>query len=372
MLNSNSVASLSKQPSIIKPPLQTDNTSKAPANAEKPESYFDDPKALEHHSDTVLELQKEEDSFFHIAYTPSECTFICSEIQYTRYFSKPISVCSQLGYEDVVRVEQSFISLQVDSEGDCNNSARILELTKPLSQNNISLYFLSNHYTNIVLIPSEFQEKVVEILVQNKFVFFELSNSYIIDLTLETETEVALAHDYEFVSSSTSNAAIELLKSHNIMPKLHRKIKLLLTGVRLGEVKQSILKAAQSIAANAVPPYFAITRSSSSEVSLILPGSSYERAIMGFDSRSIIGLNLDVITPITVDLTELPLDSTGIVAGLASSLLENTSLASDLSAEVLQMNYLSMARSAIILIPQENVNVATSMLTRHFGENDAK
>lgn len=257
-------------------------------------------------------------------------------------------------------LNDSFISLQVDTEGEFNNSARILELTRPLSQHKISLFFLSNHFTNIVLIPLAFQDKVIEILTHNSFEISDVSNSYIAngntpDLAPSDFADLPLAVDVRL-------HALQLLKDAHVKPKIHRKMKLLLTGARPGEVKQSILKTLQCIASNNVPEYFAITRSSLSEISLILPGSSRKRAAMGFDFRSIIGSTSDAIIPITVDLTKLPLDTTGIVAGLASSLLHSMKTIDESMTEELEMSYLSMARSAVIMIPQENLDVVTKMV----------
>lgn len=83
---------------------------------------------------------------------------------------------------------------------------------------------------------------------------------------------------------------------------------------------------------------------------------------MGFDFRSIIGSALDVITPVAVDLSKLPIDSAGIVAGLASSLWESVRLIDEPETERFDMNYLSMARSAVVLIPRENLAVVTKMV----------
>ena len=63
------------------------------------------------------------------------------------------------------------------------------------------------------------------------------------------------------------------------------------------------------------------------------------------------GSLLDTIIPISIDLSKLEINSTGIVAGLASK-LSDTGL----------LYYLSMARSGVIMIPKENIGVVGEIL----------
>ncbi|KAM9893370.1 hypothetical protein OXX79_009387 [Metschnikowia pulcherrima] len=352
--------SISKRNALKKNVSRTDNSSKGgPAESSTDsltelsnETNFTDPSSV----------ADEDHHFFHIAYTPSECTIIAPSHTISSLFDESLLICRQLGYEDVILLEKPYLNLQVDSEGEYNNSAKILELTKPLSQHNISLFFLSTHFTNIVLIPYDLKDKVIEILSENDFVFSDVSNSYISNKNFSYSAESLGIHHEQDSTTSQGTGSIKTLADANITPQIHRKVKLLLTGARPGEVKQSILKASQTIAASAVPDYFAITRSSFSEISLILPGSSRQRARMGFDFRSIIGSASDVIIPVAVDLSKLPIDSAGIVAGLASSLWDSVRSIEEPSMERFDMNYLSMARSAVVLIPQENLAVVTQMV----------
>lgn len=353
--------SVGKRALLTKHSSRTDNSSKSGPTGSSSESLAElsrEPQL----SDSELLLSEEDHHFFHIAYTPSECTVIFRTHANSGIFEEPLKVCQKLGYTDVVLLEKSYLNLQVDSEGEFNNSAKILELTKPLSQHNISLFFLSTHFTNIVLIPYDLKDKVIEILTEDNFIFSDISNSYILNGEVPDSAESLQTETNESSDSDANMKTMKILADANITPKIHRKVKLLLTGARPGEVKQSILKASQSIAASAVPDYFAITRSSFSEISLILPGSSKQRALMGFDFRSIIGSALDVITPVAVDLSKLPIDSAGIVAGLASSLWKSVRLNDEPETERFDMNYLSMARSAVVLIPRENLAVVTKMV----------
>lgn len=345
---------------------QTDNSSKmvpqyhSPRSSavDLPRSSAVDLSLMRTSTDEEEETEQDlQDCFFHIAYTPTECTVICSSSGFEKLFRKPLAVCRKLAYDDVVVINKRFFTLQVDNEGQDNGSERILEFTQPLSELGISLFFLSSHFSDIVLIPQSSREQVVEILDLKNFVYLPNTNSYVVDFTRkqpDMDTSTALL--------SLQKGTRQLLRDAKIRPKIHKSKKCLLTGARPGEVKSSIDNASVCIAAGTVPEYFAITRTASDEISLILPGSSKKRARLGFDSRSIVGLSLDAIIPITVDLSTLPLDSTGIVAGLASCLLESMKESSSEQVTTLEMNYLSMACSAVIMIPEENLDVVTKMV----------
>lgn len=335
---------------------QTDNSSKQVQLLSSSRDNLVDLSLSKTHTEDDETEQEAEDSFFHIAYTLLECTVICSASLFDRLFRKPLAVCLKLGYKDVVVINDEFFSLQIDNEGLENGSDRILEFTRPLSELGISLFFLLSHFSDIVLIPQSFKTQVVDILALKNFVYSPNTNSYLIDNTKEVK-EPDLPTGLLDLQKRTQ----ELFRDHNIRPKIHTSKKCLLTGARPGEVRNSIDKTSACIAAGTVPEYFAITRTAIDEISLLLPGSMKRRSKLGFDARCIVGLSLDAIIPITVDLSKLPLDSTGIVAGLASSLLE--SMKSDAEESMsLEMNYLSMACSAVIMIPEENLTVVTEMV----------
>lgn len=339
-----------------------DNSSKQDPLAFSIDSVHDlsSPSKGSETDDLSEDSDNEDDYFFHVAYTPTECTVIYSTLVSRKYFEKPLSICEKLGYEDVVMLPESYLNLQIDTEGEFNNSERILELTRPLSAHKITLFFLSSHFTDIVLIPYHFKEQVVRILTKKNFEFSDVSKSYIINRNLSNETEEIPDSPGEPISALEYNT-LKLFQEAHITPQIDKKVRLLLTGARPGEVKHSILKAAQCISSGNVPDYFAITRTSPNEISLILPGSSRKRSAMGFDYRSIIGSALDTIVPISIDLTKLPLDSTGIVAGLASRLLSSIKSVPEAMASF-EMSYLSMARSAVLMIPRENLSTVSKMI----------
>lgn len=307
---------------------------------------------------------EEENYFFHVAYTPNECTVICSTTLFKDLFTEALDVCRTLGYTGVKVVNNEFLSMMVDSDGSLDNSTRILKLTKPLSENNIPLFFLSTHFSNIVLVPFTQKAKVIHTLTKQSFEFSDISKSFIAHSAHEQDKlDLSDLRDAatEIQPLDVEKKAFILFKHANIRPLINEDAKLLLSGARSGEVIETIHKTAKNIASKNIPLYFAITRTSPNEVSLILPGSSRKRSSMGFSSKNIVGSTQDVIIPIVINLRKLPLDSTGIVASLASRIVNGMRELSHVDSPV-EMNYLSMAQSAIIMIPEEILPQVASIL----------
>lgn len=313
-------------------------------------------------SSSAASLEDDRDAshiFFHIAFTPLECTVMCSVRVLAALFGEPLALCAQLNDARVEVLPDEYITLQVDSSDGYDNSTKVLLLTKPLSLNRIPLFFLSTHFGDIVLIPKSSQDKVVGILTQRNFKFSSLSNSYVkVDRPEDLAASTSPTLDVE-------QQTFTLFHRAHIVPVIDTKCKLLLTGARSGEVAATLAKVATALAATKAespefPNYFAITRTSLNEVSLLLPKSASVRARLGFPSRSIIGLTQDLIIPIIISLEALPLDSTGIVAGLASKLLSGSQRKAH---GPLEMSYLSMAKSGIVMVPLEDIALVSQILS---------
>ncbi|ODQ81177.1 hypothetical protein BABINDRAFT_160570 [Babjeviella inositovora NRRL Y-12698] len=305
-----------------------------------------------------------EDPFLHVAFTPSECTIICSAALISKFFTQPLntSVQEPACSFDTKLFQEAYLALQVVTDGLDNK--RVLELTEPLSDSDISIFFLSTHFADIILIPEASKAKVVQIL---------LSKGY--DLVTSSPIPAGIKHEPVTVESDDlATKTFALFAKHGIKPLVSPRAKLLLTGARPGRqnAREVILLSAQALAAhnpsvpNSFVEYFAITKTTGSSISLLLPKSSKVRHKLGFGGKNkFIGSDVDSIIPISVDLTKLPIDSKGIVAGLAGRLLnseavENAVFGGDIG--VFEMNYLSMGLSGVVMIPEEWLKVVSSVL----------
>lgn len=264
--------------------------------------------------------------FFHLAFTKEEVTLMCS----TKLMKKYLSKAMKLDPSSTLISDEFFI-IQVFSDGS-NIGKKILELTQPLSLNNISLFFISNYFSDLVLVPIKNKGTALKILEETQNGLDETrANSYSNDLEVKT---------------------FELFENNNIKPKLVTDVKLLLTGARSGDCAEVLKQTAESISRlnteqlnngiKSFPEYFAITRTPTEEIGLLLPYDSDDLTRLKFSKNNIMGSLQDYYYPIFIDLKKLPLDLKGIVAGMASKLLR---------MDIDEMSYLSLGKSGIVLIP---------------------
>lgn len=308
----------------------------------------------------VNEDDDDDGLFFHVAFTPQECTIMCAEQLAGEYFSDSLKVAEKLKIP-CQKLPESYLALTVAGDG-LNMGKRVLELTEPLSSADISLFFLSNYFSDIVLIAESARDQVVSILETKGFSFSNVSQSYVVE-SVESSANFKVS---DTIAAQTLDVrAFELFEESHIVPEIENT-KLLLTGARAGQSADVITTTANALAkchindvSEDFADYFAITRTSSREVALLLPKSSRIRARLGYQSKCLVGSTSDIVVPIKIDLSKLPVDSKGIVAGIALKLLKK---ADEGALEgPFEMSYLSMAKSAIVMIPKENSEAATQI-----------
>lgn len=352
--------------------------------------------------------------FFHLAFSPDEVTIMCSKEIMNQFLSNSIDASINLNL-DVELLPESFLILQVVSDGE-SGGKRILELTEPLAKKDIPLFFISNHFSDIVLIPSNQKDKSIEILKNNNFVLtkdnddlnfssynsknfhnfngFTINNNnnshtipkdpiendnkdndddddnndiddlILTDSTIENENEKSL-----------NKKTFQLFENSKIVPYLNTRIKLLLNGIKTNYSSKNLKLIAETLSKSIVnstaqtssssssslsttglnifPQYFAITRTPTGEIGLLLP-QNYK--CFNFNISSLSGSKNDFFNPLAIDLKKLPTNSKGIVAGVAIDLANDG---------VNEMNYLSFGKSGVVMIPGEYSNNVRESLNKH-------
>lgn len=76
----------------------------------------------------------------------------------------------------------------------------------------------------------------------------------------------------------------------------------------------------------------------------------------------LLGSREDVLIPIVLDLRGLPVDSTGIVCGVAGRLVGGTSGGYFDKGEAVEMSYLSTARAGTVIVAEEDLGRAVAAL----------
>lgn len=80
------------------------------------------------------------------------------------------------------------------------------------------------------------------------------------------------------------------------------------------------------------------------------------------DADILLGSKEDVLIPIVLDLRGLPVDSTGIVCGVAGRLVGNTKGGLTDNMEAVEMSYLSTARAGTVMVAEDDIDRAVAAL----------
>lgn len=287
-----------------------------------------------------------EEAFFHLAFTPIECTIMCSEWIVEDYFTRALEVLKSvarpvglgIGSAPLPReFPELYLAFSVDTDGDAQ---RVLDLTAPLSAQNIPIFFIPTHDSSLVLFPEGSKAEVVEVLRGNGF--------QVDGRSAVPDSPVSSSPTTSRLSSST----FLLFARHGITPRLLLS-KLYLARPRPGATAEVLRRVAEAIAIGdpSLPGqfalYFAITHPGTGPVSVLVPKHQPPRWQLTADVLQ--GSADDAFVLLAIDLRQLPMDTKGIIAGVALRLLEKV----DRSAGVFEMVYMSMGLSAVVLVAEE-------------------
>lgn len=111
------------------------------------------------------------------------------------------------------------------------------------------------------------------------------------------------------------------------------------------------------------PRFLSLTLTESDPASLLLE----KGLVSNFDVDNVLLCNRDdLLVPVMLDLTPLPLEATGIVCGVADRLAGHTK--GDVFASAIDMSYLSTARTGTVVVEERALDHAMEAL--HIGEHD--
>lgn len=108
---------------------------------------------------------------------------------------------------------------------------------------------------------------------------------------------------------------------------------------------------------NAQPEFISLTLTDGEPTSLLL-----ELEQLGYfdeESELLFGNRSNLLVPITLDLRGLPLESTGIVCGVAGRLVGGTGK----EGRAVEMTYLSTARAGTVMVAEGELERAVKALT---------
>jgi hypothetical protein len=272
--------------------------------------------------------------------------------------------------------KESYMVFSVSSAG-MEAGQRVMDLTAPLAMVGISIFFITTYYTDFILVPSKDHQTVVRALLARGFEFSESDSAYVAPTSISHSRGTSSSSEPPSTPPPSNVAELQTrtfshLKRKNVIPFIERNLHLVqCSGKEMGSTDdypsrphpngpisngrpegshwlESIdakLYLALISALTLQPRFLSITLSKDDAPSLLL-----DKALLPLFGDSIAGDTEGDLVPIFLDLSNLPLDSTGIVCGVAGRLVDELRV-QDLQGS--ELSYLSTARAGAVILSSE-------------------
>ncbi|KAF1994846.1 hypothetical protein P154DRAFT_446759 [Amniculicola lignicola CBS 123094] len=319
-----------------------------------------------------------EHPFVNISITPIECSVVCS-----RYLARELFVPARDAMDASLRSQvaittEDFVVMQVDGEG-LDAGQRVLELTSPLALAGISIFFITTYFSDYILVPLRARAQVVQALEERGFQFEDQTSSYVNPTHHGRKHSSTSSFDTQAPGTPPPATISELqtrtfatLKRRNITPTVDPVLRLIqcagrrdsTNGMNQNRNRNSMTSAADDalhlglvkcLIAPPYPRFLSLTLTDTEPASLLLDHTLHTN----FPQDILLGSKDDFLIPITLDLRDLPMESTGIVCGVAGRLVGGTTGQIENSVE---MSYLSTARAGTVMVGEDELERALGAL----------
>ncbi|KAF3927260.1 hypothetical protein ABW20_dc0108833 [Dactylellina cionopaga] len=297
--------------------------------------------------------------FVNVSITPVECSVVCAYDTAQELFQPLLNALEPERRETVVLSEDEYVVIQVDGEG-FDAGQRVLELTSPLALAGVSIFFITTYFSDYILVPARNRSNVTKALQRRGFVFEKHVDAYVTTHHRTPSESQPPTPPPTITIPELQERTFNLLRQHKVNPIVSRDSELLLCAGRrstsltpdetmhLGLVQCLINK----------PDFLSVTLTDTEPPSFLL-----ERQMLHLfgPQDTLLGNKHEVLIPITLDLRELPVESTGIVCGVAGRLCGETGGFMERS-EPVDMSYLSTARAGTVMVAEDDIDRAVAAL----------
>lgn len=323
--------------------------------------------------------QLQEHVFINVSVTPVECSIACPrEIADSLFAPARHALGSEDDRNSVAMSTDDYCVMQVEGEG-LEAGQRVLELTSPLAMAGVSIFFITTYYSDYILVPQRSRAQVVSALEARGFVFEASNSSYTSQAYTHRSSPSSSSFEHTLPGTPPPASISELqtrtfatLKKHSIVPTVDRSIRLVQCSARKDSSRGSSstsdkLKLGLIRALVSQPKFLSLTLTDEEDASLLL-----EKQTIPFfgpeDDSVLLGSSdgAEVHVPIILDLRMLPLESTGIVCGVAGRLVGGTRMG---FLDAVEMSYLSTARAGTVMVAEPELERALGALRSESGEN---
>ncbi|KAK7188882.1 hypothetical protein PSPO01_04991 [Paraphaeosphaeria sporulosa] len=319
-----------------------------------------------------------EHPFVNISVTPSECSVVCSRKLANDIFVPALNLLDPKSRDRVSITSEDYVVMQVDGEG-LDAGQRVLELTSPLALAGISIFFITTYFSDYILVPIRYRSQVVHALEERGFIFEDQTSSYVNPSHHSRQHSSPQSFEVRPPGTPPPATVSELqtrtfatLKRRNIIPTVDSCLRLVqcagrrdsANSINEGRNRSSMTSAADDalhlglvkcLISPPYPKFLSLTLTDTEPASLLLDHS----LLPNFASDILLGSKDDFLIPITLDLRDLPMESTGIICGVAGRLVGGT--AGQLESAV-EMSYLSTARAGTVMVAEDELKRALGAL----------
>lgn len=322
--------------------------------------------------------------FVNISVALNKCSIVCPRDKADELFAPVLTGLSAELRSSVTFSQEDYSVIAIGGEG-LEAGERVLDLTTPLAMARISIFFITSYWSDFILVPLRSRETVIHALEDRGFVFKAEADS---EGGLMTNPASPLLHPHNRNASASSfdfssmpgtppptsitelqARTFKLLKQRKISPIVDDSIELVTcAGIKestasssaanftQGKLQHGLLKCLTSFER---PKFLSLTLSDSESVSLTIE----KRLLSHFDNGGedlLLGKDGPEQIAITLDLKELPNETTGIVCGVASRLVDG--MKGRIGTEVFNMSYLSTAKAGHVIVYEDELEDAMDAL----------
>lgn len=301
---------------------------------------------------------------------------------------------------------EDYSAITIGGEG-LEAGQRVLDLTSPLALAGIPIFFITSYYSDFILVPFSSRLKVINALEERGFVFEADSEDGEAGHMTNPASPLSPSHARQGSCSSSSNGSgiyhqhhhhhhqslmttpttpptpppttisdlqlktFQILARNHISPSVDPSLQLITcaglkdstpgsstSNFTQGKLDVGIAKCLTTT--HPFPPkFFSLTLTDSESASFTLEKRLLENFFLGGE-EILLGTQAPEQIPITLDLHMLPVESTGIVCGVSSRLIEG--MKGRLGREMFNMSYLSTSRAGHVIVYEDELEDAMDAL----------
>lgn len=316
--------------------------------------------------------------FLNISVTPIECSIVCHTSWAQNVFEPVINKLPKESSKQVQISKDTYIIFSVSSAG-MEAGQRVMDLTAPLAMAGIPIFFITTYYTDFILVPSKDRATVGKALLERGFEFSENDSAYVAPNSVSHSRNTSTPSNPPSTPPPTNVADLQArtfsqLRKRNVVPFVEPDLRLIQCSGKeimhedeypsrthngngsthsqswLDNIDPKLYMGLVS-ALIQQPRFLSVTLAEDDAPSLLV-----DKNLLWLFGNSIAGDTDCDLVPIFLDLVDLPLESTGIVCGVAGKLVDEMrrlELANPEGGGAPELSYLSTARAGAVVLNYE-------------------